>query len=97
MLKSFAFTSSASVNERATVSTPGQLLQLASGCFENYQQLVRYAIGMLKDREADLDELTEQLRPGIEALQRGEPGVELDFDQIKKDGRRRLNAPSSRS
>ena len=57
--------------------------QLANGRFSSYQQLVRYAIGMLKDREADLDQLTEQLRPGVEALQRGEPGLDLDFDQIK--------------
>ncbi len=71
--------------------------QLASGRFASYQQLVRYAIGVLRNHEADLDQLTEQLRPGIEALQRGEPGVDLDFDQIRKDGRRRLNTPTSGS
>ena len=71
--------------------------QLASGRFTSYQQLVRYAIGMLKDREADLDQLTEQLRPGVEALQRGEPGLDLELDQIKKGAGQRLNSPTSGS
>ena len=64
--------------------------QLASGRFSDYEALVRFALANLKDRESELDEIAEELRPGIESMQRGEPGLILDFEDIKQEGRKRL-------
>lgn len=64
--------------------------QLASGRFSNYESLVRYALANLKDRKSELDEIAEELRPGIESMQRGVPGLTVDFDEIKQEGRKRL-------
>jgi putative addiction module CopG family antidote len=70
--------------------------QLASGRFSNYDALVRYALANLKDRQSEIDEIAAELRPGIESMQRGEPGLIVDFDSIKHEGRKRL-APTGRS
>ena len=64
--------------------------QLASGRFSDYEALVRFALANLKDRESELDEIAEELRPGIESMQRGEPGLIVDFENIKQEGRKRL-------
>ena len=64
--------------------------QLASGRFSDYEALVRYALSNLKDRQSEIDEIAEQLRPGIESMQRGEPGLLVDFENIKQEGRKRL-------
>ena len=64
--------------------------QLASGRFSDYEALVRFALAKLKDRQTEIDDIAEELRPGIKSLQRGEPGLIVDFDNIKQEGRRRL-------
>ena len=56
--------------------------QLASGRFSDYEALVRYAIASLKDRQSEIDEVAEELRPAIESMQRGEPGFIMDFESI---------------
>ena len=64
--------------------------QLASGRFSDYEALVRYALANLKDRQSEIDEIAEELRPGIESMQHGEPGLIVDFENIKQEGRKRL-------
>ena len=64
--------------------------QLASGRFSDYEALVRYALASLKDRQSEIDEIAEDLRPAIESMQRGEPGLVVDFENIKQEGRKRL-------
>jgi Arc/MetJ-type ribon-helix-helix transcriptional regulator len=64
--------------------------QLASGRFSDYEALVRYALANLKDRQSEIDEIAEELRPAIESMQRGEPGLIVDFENIKQEGRKRL-------
>jgi Arc/MetJ-type ribon-helix-helix transcriptional regulator len=71
-------------------------LQLQSGRFPSYEALVRHAIEVFQDSELELDQIAEQLRAPVEALQRGEPGLQLDLEKIKRDGRKRLAAASDR-
>ena len=49
--------------------------QLASGRFSDYESLVRHALAALRDRQLEIDEIAEELRPAIESMQRGEPGL----------------------
>jgi len=65
--------------------------QLASGRFSDYEALVRYALANLRDRQLEIDEIAEELRPAIESMQRGEPGLIVGFDDIKQEGRKRLS------
>jgi putative addiction module CopG family antidote len=69
--------------------------QLASGRFSDYEALVRFALANLKNRESELDEIAEKLRPGTESMQRGEPGRIVDFEDIKQKGRKRLTLAGS--
>jgi Arc/MetJ-type ribon-helix-helix transcriptional regulator len=69
--------------------------QLASGRFSDYEALVRYALGNLKARQTEIDEIAEELRPAIESMQRGEPGLIVDVENIKQEGRKRLALTSS--
>jgi Arc/MetJ-type ribon-helix-helix transcriptional regulator len=64
--------------------------QLASGRFSDYEALVRYALANLKDRQSEIDEIAEELLPGIESMQRGEPGLLVDFEKLRHEGRKRL-------
>lgn len=64
--------------------------QLASGRFSDYDALVRHALANLRDRQSEIDEIAEELRPGIESMQRGEPGLLVDFENVKQEGRKRL-------
>ena len=64
--------------------------QLASGRFSDYEALVRYALASLKNHQSEIDEVAEELRPAIESMQRGEPGLIVDFENIKQEGRKRL-------
>ena len=64
--------------------------QLASGRFSDYEALVRHALASLKDRQSEIDDIAEELRPAIESMKRGEPGIIVDFDKVKEDGRKRL-------
>lgn len=64
--------------------------QLASGRFSDYEALVRFALASLKDRQSEIDEIAEELRPAIESMQRGEPGLIMDFENIKQEGHKRL-------
>jgi Arc/MetJ-type ribon-helix-helix transcriptional regulator len=64
--------------------------QLASGRFSDYDALVRHALAALRDRQSEIDEVAEELRPAVESMLRGESGLIVDFDNIKQDGRKRL-------
>ena len=64
--------------------------QLASGRFSDYDALVCYALTNLKNRQSEIDEVAEELRPAIESMQRGDPGLIVDFENVKQEGRKRL-------
>jgi Arc/MetJ-type ribon-helix-helix transcriptional regulator len=64
--------------------------QLATGRFSDYEALVRYALAKLKDRQTEIDAIAEDLRPAIDSMQRGEPGLTVDSQHIKQEGRKRL-------
>jgi len=44
----------------------------------------------LKDRQLEINAIAEELRPAIDSMQRGEPGLLVDFENIKQEGRKRL-------
>jgi Arc/MetJ-type ribon-helix-helix transcriptional regulator len=64
--------------------------QLQSGRFASYEALVRHALEVFQDSELELDQIAERLRAPFEALQRSEPGLDLDLEKVKREGRKRL-------
>jgi hypothetical protein len=40
--------------------------------------------------QRDLDRIKEDLQPGLERIDRGEPGIPFDADDVKRRGRERL-------
>lgn len=45
---------------------------------------------ILKLRQSEIDDIAEELRPGIESMQQGEPSLLANFENIKREGRKRL-------
>ncbi|MCC6124021.1 MAG: type II toxin-antitoxin system ParD family antitoxin [Pirellulales bacterium] len=64
---------------------------VAAGMFESEEAVIVAGLRLLQEREHALEELREELRPALDALDRGE-GKPLDFEEIKIRGRRRLAA-----
>ncbi len=64
--------------------------QLKSGKYQSYEAMVQAGLRLLQDREAELDEIADALRPTVEDYRNGERGTELDIEEIKKAGRQRL-------
>ena len=69
--------------------------QLATGRFSDYDALVRHALATLRDHQFEIEAIAEELWPAIESMQRGEPGLILDFENIKQKGRKRLTLTGS--
>jgi hypothetical protein len=65
--------------------------QLASDHFSDHEALVRYALANLKDRQSEIDEIAEELPPGMGSTQRGEPGLTVDLNTSNFQKSRRLN------
>jgi putative addiction module CopG family antidote len=64
---------------------------MATGMYDSEEAVVVAGLRLLQERERHLEELREELRPALEALDRGE-GKPLDFEEIKIRGRQRLAA-----
>jgi putative addiction module CopG family antidote len=64
--------------------------QLASGRYHSREELIEAALRLLQEREAELDEIADDLRPALHDYLRGDRGVEVDVEAIKAAGRKRL-------
>ena len=71
---------------------------LDEGTFGSESEMVGEALRLLQQRQRQLDELRQEVKPALEQLDRGE-GIELDdqslggfFDAVKERGRKRREA-----
>ncbi len=64
--------------------------QLEAGHFESYQHMVAAGLRLLREREAESDRLAKEFQPAIERIEQGDPGVEVDIEEIKALGRKYL-------
>ncbi len=74
-----------------------------SGSYKSEAEVVGTALRLLQDRQRRIEELRREVRAGLDQLDRGE-GIELKneeelrlfFDDIKKRGRKRLEAEQAK-
>ena len=64
--------------------------QLRAGNFESYEQMVAEGLRLLRERETAYDRLAEEFQPAIDRIDQGDPGVEVDIEEIKVLGRKHL-------
>ena len=64
--------------------------QLKAGNFESYEQMVAEGPCSLRERETAYDLLAEEFQPAIDRIDQGDPGVEVDIEEIKVLGRKHL-------
>ena len=62
---------------------------MATGMYDSEEAVVVAGLRLLQERERQLEELREELRPALEELDRGE-GKPLDIEDIIRRGRERL-------
>ena len=64
--------------------------QLRAGNFESYEQMVAEGLRLLRERETAYDRLAEEFQPAVDRIEQGDPGVEVDIEEIKALGRKYL-------
>ena len=64
--------------------------QLKAGNFESYEQMVAEGLRLLRERETAHDRLAEEFQSAIDLIEQGDPGVEVDIEEIKALGRKYL-------
>ena len=64
--------------------------QIKCGKYPSYDAMVQAGLQLLQEREQELDEIVDALRPAVDDYLRGDRGAELDLDAIKVAGRKRL-------
>ena len=64
--------------------------QLKAGNFESYEQMVAEGLRLLRERETAYDRLAEEFQSAIDRIEQGDPGVEVDIEEIKALGRKYL-------
>ena len=64
--------------------------QLKAGNFESYEQMVAEGLRLLRERETAYDRLAEEFQPAVDRIEQGDPGVEVDIEEIKALGRKYL-------
>ena len=64
--------------------------QLASGRYHSREEVIETALRLLQAREAELDDIADELRPALHDYLNGDRGVEIDVEEIKAAGRKRL-------
>ncbi len=64
--------------------------QLKAGNFESYEQMVAEGLRLLRERETTYDRLAEEFQPAVDRIEQGDPGVEVDVEEIKALGRKYL-------
>jgi putative addiction module CopG family antidote len=57
--------------------------QLASGRYHSREEVIETALRLLQEREAQLDEIADELRPALHDYLHGDRGVEIDVEEIK--------------
>ncbi len=65
--------------------------QLKTGRFKNYEELVHHALRMMQEHEQELDRLVEELREPVERFKAGEPGLEIDAEDVIRRGLEHIN------
>jgi len=71
----------------------GEFLQsaVASGRYQSEADVICEGLRLLREREIRIQLLRDELKPALEELDRGE-GKPLDADEVKAEGRKRLEA-----
>lgn len=64
--------------------------QLASGRYHSREEVIEAALRLLQEHEAALDDIADELRPALHDYLHGDRGVEVDMNDIKVAGRKRL-------
>ena len=64
--------------------------QLKAGNFESYEQMVAEGLRLLREREIAYDRLAEEFQSAVDRIEQGDPGVEVDIEEIKGFGRKYL-------
>ena len=70
--------------------------EVADGKYRSTEEVICAGLRLLRDREQELDHIAEKLRPAIEEVRSGHPGVEFDVDDIVKRGMERLAAKNTK-
>ena len=66
--------------------------RLKSGAYPSYEAMVEAGLRLLQEREAELDQVAEELRPAVTDYLKGNHGTEIKLDVLKARGRQRLAA-----
>ncbi len=64
--------------------------QLEQGHYESYEEMVTAGLQLLKEQAEEYARIADELKPGIEWFRNGNQGFEVDFEEIKAEGRRKL-------
>ena len=70
--------------------------EVADGKYRSTEEVICAGLRLLRDREQELEHLAKKLRPTIEEVRSGHPGVEFDVDDIVKRGMERLAAKNTK-
>jgi putative addiction module CopG family antidote len=71
--------------------------QLQSGKYQSYEDIVQAGLRLLQVHEEELDRIADALRPAMQDYLRGDRGTEVNIEEIKATGRKRLEQPSEHS
>lgn len=69
--------------------------QLKNGTYKSYDEMVDVGLQLLKEREQELDRIAEKLRPAVKRMKMGQPGIEVDIEDIIEQGIKRLTETAS--
>jgi putative addiction module CopG family antidote len=65
--------------------------QLASGRYTSREELIEAALRLLQEHETVLNDIADELRLALHDYLRGDRGVEVDMEDVKAAGRKRLD------
>lgn len=63
--------------------------QLQSGHYSSYEAMVQAGLKLLQQRDQEAKRIANELRPAYERFKRGEPGIQLDAEDIIRRSRER--------
>ena len=66
--------------------------EVADGKYRSTEEVICAGLRLLRDREQEFEHIAKKLRPAIEEVRSGHPGVEFDVDDIVKRSMERLAA-----
>jgi antitoxin ParD1/3/4 len=65
--------------------------KVASGNYQSASEVIREALRIMRERDAQLAHLRQDIQLGLEQIENGLYGP-VDFDEIKRQGRKRMKA-----